>query len=192
MIKAVIFDCFGVLATEAWLPFKAKYFTDPEVHEEAESLMKQANSGLINNADFLQGIAKLAGLTPEAVLEALRHNVPNEPLFDYMRNQLKPKYKLGFLSNVSGDYLQELFTPDQLKLFDAISLSYKTGHVKPEPKAYSSAADELGVLPEECVFVDDRSIHVNGALDAGMKAVLYEDFESFKHQMDELLADAKG
>lgn len=187
MIKAVIFDCFGVLATEAWLPFKEKYFAEPGRYEEASDLMKQANAGLISLDEFLEQISKKAGLGPAEVLKALRQNVPNEPLFDYIRRELKPGYKLGFLSNVADDYMRKLFSAEQLGLFDCVTLSYKTGFIKPETKAYTIVAERLGVKPAECVLVDDKQSNVSGAEQAGMHGILYRDFGVFKGELEQLL-----
>jgi FMN phosphatase YigB (HAD superfamily) len=191
MVKAVIFDCFGVLATEAWLPFKAKHFVDSEQFEEAGDLMKQANSGLISQQDFIDKIAALAGISQAEVLHAIRQNVPNGPLFNYMRDELKPKYKIGFLSNVADDYMRQIFKPEQLALFDAIVLSYKTGFIKPEPEAYQIVADRLDVDSSECVLVDDKERNVTGARQAGMQAILYKDLDQLKQYLAKL-ADPKS
>ena len=192
MVKAIIFDCFGVLATEAWLPFKAKYFPEAATHEQAGYLVKQANSGLISYQDFIERIAELAKITPDKVSHAIRQNVPNEPLFDYIKRDLKPKYKLGFLSNVADDYMHRLFTPEQRGLFDAITLSYKTGYIKPDPQAYTVAADNLKLDPQDCVLVDDSESNVAGARQAGMRAILYQDFDQFKADLAKILADSKS
>jgi hypothetical protein len=65
MVKAVIFDCFGVLATEAWLPFKSKYFgDDPERFETASDIARQVNRGLISGDDFIREISRLSGVKP--------------------------------------------------------------------------------------------------------------------------------
>lgn len=187
MVKAVIFDCFGVLATEAWLPFKAKYFAhDPELFKQATEIGRQADRGLIGYGDFMTAIAGLAGITPAEAANAIERNVPNEPLFSYIKT-LKKNYKLGLLSNVAGDYLRRIFSGEQLAMFDALTLSYKNGYIKPQPEAFASAAKELGVQLDECAFVDDQQRHVNGARAAGMHAILYKDFESFKDELEKLL-----
>src|SRR5690348_2888052 len=62
MIKAIVFDCFGVLTSDGWLPFKKKYFGhDSALTEEATSLNKQVDAGLISYDDFVPAVAKLAG-----------------------------------------------------------------------------------------------------------------------------------
>ena len=51
-IKGIIFDCFGVLATDGWLPFKNKYFKEkPALFRKAtelKSIGQRRNSKLPN------------------------------------------------------------------------------------------------------------------------------------------------
>lgn len=187
MTKAIIFDCFGVLATEAWLPFKAKHFGhDPDLMDQVNHISWQADRGLISRREAIAATAELAHITPAEFSQAINRNVPNEALFDYIR-QLKQKYKIGLLSNVSDDYFQEIFTKEQLGLFDAISMSFKNGHIKPEPQAFEIIAEELGVAISECVFIDDNERNIVGAKATGGRAVLYKDFEQLKPELEKLL-----
>jgi len=180
MLKAIIFDCFGVLTTEGWLPFKDKHFGhDPEKFAAASEIINKTNSGLLSDQDFMQEIAKLAGVSTAEVYEAMRTNVPNEPLFAEIK-KLKSRYKIGFLSNIGADYLHDMFSKDQLGLFDTISLSYEIGFVKPDTRAYEAAAQQLDLEPDECVMIDDQARNVNGAREAGMHAILYQSFDQFK------------
>lgn len=188
MIKAIVFDCFGVLTTEGWLPFKAKYFGhDPELFEQAGSIGWQANMGRISYGEFMQAVAKLAGITPEAAARAIERNVPDEELFAYIAELKQKKYKLGLLSNAAGDHLSRIFTKRQLGLFDAVTLSYRNGFTKPERRAFETAAEQLGVGVEECVFVDDQERNVSGSRAAGMQAVLYRDAVQLRRELKPLL-----
>jgi HAD superfamily hydrolase (TIGR01509 family) len=187
MAKAVIFDCFGVLATEAWLPFKKEHFGhDAALMERVTDISHQADKGLISQEDAVRQTAELAGITQAEFRQAIGGNVPDEELFDYLR-ELKPDYKLGFLSNISDDYLHKMFTPEHLSLFDAITLSYKSGYIKPEPEAYKNAAGQLGVTIGECVMVDDQERNITGAREAGMQAVLYKDVGQLRRELGSML-----
>lgn len=191
MIKAIIFDCFGVLVTEGWLSFKEKHFgTAPKLFARASELNRQADAGLISRSDFIDEIAKMAGLEANKVVEALTHNAPNEPLFAYIR-ELKPLYKIGVLSNASANRLDMLFTPEQIALFDAAVLSVESGFVKPHPEAYKKIAAELGIATGEAVFIDDQERHCTGAREAGMPAIVYRDFSQAKAELKAVLADSK-
>lgn len=192
MVKAIIFDCFGVLTTEGWLPFKAKHFSrDQELNCQATDLLKQANCGFISHEDFVEAVAGLADVSVDEVNRAIDVNAPNEPLFAYIK-QLKRKYKIGVLSNAANNWLAELFTSEQVALFDAVSLSYESGLIKPHPLAYEKIAAKLGVDVSECVFVDDQERHCAGAREAGMNAVVYNDFEQMKSDLERILDDTKS
>ena len=187
MIKAIIFDCFGVLTTDGWLPFKDKYFGhEPDLLQQATNLNKQADAGLISYQDFLRAVSQLAAVSPQVVSQHIDNNVPNEQLFEYIK-QLKMDYKIGMLSNAADNWLVDMFTPEQVELFDAIALSYETGFIKPQIGAYEISAERLGVSPNECIFVDDQERYCTGAQDIGMQAVWYRDFDQAKTDLKKLL-----
>lgn len=188
MIKAIIFDCFGVLTTDAWIAFKKRHFRDDrEKATEASRLNHLAGSGRISYRDFLDKVSKLADMSAAETKEEINTNVTDEELFDYIK-KLKPKYKIGMLSNAAANHLSRLFSKDQIALFDEIVLSYESEVIKPDVQAYQLIAKKLKVSPDECIFVDDQEKHCAGAGRAGMKAVLYRDFESFQKQLGTLLS----
>jgi epoxide hydrolase-like predicted phosphatase len=188
MIKAIIFDCFGVLTTDGWLAFKKRHFRDnKELAVKATELNRAANASTLSYQDFLVAIAQLAGITAGEVQKEIESNISDEEVFDYIKT-LKPKYKIGLLSNVATNQLQKLFTNEQIAVFDGISLSYETGAVKPDPRAYKLAAEKLGVQTSECIFIDDQQKHVDGAQAVGMPAVLYQDFDQMKSELEKILA----
>jgi HAD superfamily hydrolase (TIGR01509 family) len=192
MIRALIFDCFGVLSTDGWLPFKDEQFGhSAELMEEAAELNRQSAAGLLGYDDFVQAIADLSNMPSMHVAEALESNTANRPLFRYIA-ELKNDYKIGLLSNAGANFLDQLFSEEQVALFDAVALSYQSGYVKPDPRAYESIAEMLGVPPEECVMIDDQERHCTGARDAGMQAVLFHDNRQLKHDLAELLGNSKN
>jgi HAD superfamily hydrolase (TIGR01509 family) len=189
VIKAVVFDCFGVLAVDAWLPFKERHFgDDSQKREQATALNKRANAGLIAYNDFLRGVADLANLPLQTARKEIEDNPANAPLFDYIRTKLKPRYKLGILSNASANWLGELFTPEQRALFDAVAISFELGFIKPDPRAFEVIAKQLDVLPSECVLVDDQERYGAGAHEVGMQFVLYRDFRQAVADLEKILA----
>jgi FMN phosphatase YigB (HAD superfamily) len=43
------------------------------------------------------------------------------------------------------------------------------------PRIYQLTCDRLGVRPEQVIFLDDRVEFVEAALNAGIRAILFED-----------------
>jgi putative hydrolase of the HAD superfamily len=186
--RAIIFDCFGVLTSEAWLAFKAKYFGhDPALLAKVTEISWQADRGRLSREEAIRATAKLAGITPAEFICAIDRYVPDEALFAYIR-ELKPGYKLGLLSNVAGDYLRRIFSAEQLGLFDVVALSYQSGFIKPERQAFENVAGRLKVKLDECIFIDDQQRNVNGARKAGMWAVLYQGDAQLRRELGNLLA----
>lgn len=189
-IKAIIFDCFGVLATDGLLPFRKKYFGDsPELLQEAHDRGQAVDAGLSDYEDYIAWLAHVSGVSVEQTRRAIENNVPDEQLFAYIK-ELKPHYKIGMLSNAGDNWLSEIFTPEQIKLFDAVALSYETGHLKPTAESYATIAQKLGVEPEVCVFLDDQERYITGAQEVGMQAIHYRDFEQGKRELEAILSQS--
>ncbi|PWJ48330.1 putative hydrolase of the HAD superfamily [Quadrisphaera granulorum] len=56
---------------------------------------------------------------------------------------------------------------------DAVYATWRLGVAKPDPAVNRHVADDLGLPPSACAFVDDSPRHVAGAEAAGMVAYLF-------------------
>lgn len=187
MIKAIIFDCFGVLTNDGWKEIREEYCTTPEKSQEAHDIDIAANNGGMSYDDFIARIVQLTGLSTSEINGRIDTRRNNEQLFIYIRDTLKPKYSIGLLSNAADNWLRGMFEPWQVQLFDAVTLSYAVGAVKPQPEIYYSALSKLGVESAEAIFVDDVERYCEGARAVGMKAVLYNDFDDFKEKLESII-----
>lgn len=172
-IKAVIFDCFGVLVLSGR---GALYHDYPHLKEEIYNLERQADYGMISRQEFNQAVAQMTDLSPQAVEERYwSSSVRNEPAIEWVR-ELKQSgvYKVGLLSNIGRGWLEDFISVDQRKeLFDAEVLSGDVGVVKPAAEIFELAALRLGVAPFECVMIDDILANIDGAERVGMQGVLF-------------------
>ena len=93
--------------------------------------------------------------------------------------------RTGLLSNSWGgrDYpLDEL-----RQIFDTLVISGEVGMRKPQPEIYLLAAERAGARPEDCVFVDDFSVNVEGAEAVGMKSIVHKDAPTTIATLEEVL-----
>lgn len=188
MIKAVIFDCFDVLVESSYKRFYRTYLSEkPEIVAEIQKLDEASCRGEMTQEDFYAGVAKLSNMETAEVRTQMRSSPVNIDLLEYIGSHLKPEYKVGFLSNVATDRMNELFTDEQQQLFDDVVLSYKVGLAKPDEKIFQLAATRLGVQPSECIFVDDSQRYVDGALMAGMESILFTSTAGFQSGLKTLL-----
>ena len=189
MIKAVIFDFFGVLADHDAMSFRKAYLAnDPKKDAEAQRLNDELGRGDLGYDDFIDGLAKLGGVSREKVLVYTEDYHPNQQLLGYIRDELKPRYKTGIISNAGQDWVLKILGEDNLKLFDNVILSYKVKMIKPDPEIYELSAKNLDLKTEECVFIDDILRYCEGAEQVGMNTVWYQDFSGFKSQLEKILA----
>jgi FMN phosphatase YigB (HAD superfamily) len=189
MIKAIIFDLFGVLVTEGFKQFCDTYFPgDITKRRRAIALVTDHDSGYITQDQYMKGLADLAGINVAIVNQHMSGNQPNNLLINHIKRELKPSYKIGVLSNSGGNYVRNLLEPQDLEIFNDIVLSYRHGIVKPQAEIFELAARRLGVKTKECVFIDDSQNHCEGARHAGMQALFYQDFPQMKRNLEKLLA----
>lgn len=191
MIKALIFDCFGVLVTDALQVLHNDLRQrDPAGAEEITSLIRASNRGIIDPKDSNKRVAAIFGTTVDDYAQQIRDGeVKNTELLAYI-TELHGRYKTAILSNISATGLAKRFSAEELAAgFDTVVSSGEIGYAKPDRRAYEIAAERLGVAPEECVFIDDREGFCVAASDLGMQSIVYTDFVSFKHQLEALLTE---
>lgn len=73
------------------------------------------------------------------------------------------------------------------RLFDVRVVSGEVGLAKPAREAYALTAQRLGVPPARCVFVDDLTANVRGAVAAGMTGVLHSGLARTVEELEVLL-----
>lgn len=181
--RAIIFDCFGVLYVDNKKSLLAEVPADK--HKELADVFLGNNYGYFSRPDYLHQVAAIAGMSVEEVSGyiAEEHRL-NAPLISLIAEQLKPEYKVGLLSNIGRDWINDFFTKHQLHdYFDEVVLSGEEGITKPHPAIFSLMASRLGVRPEECLMIDDIKENCEGAEIAGMQAIHYIDNQQF---LDEL------
>jgi len=114
------------------------------------------------------------------------HREKDHRMLGCIRN-LKSKYLIGMITNLSDSSVDNIFLPDEKSLFNYIHTYGKQGLAKPDPEVFKHSALELGVTPEECVYIDDMQSNLQGAGAAGMQTIVYNDFETFERQLTKIL-----
>jgi HAD superfamily hydrolase (TIGR01509 family) len=186
-IKAIIFDCFGVLVDAGHVLMRRDY---PELKTEIDDLQLKSDSDKISRQQFNEKIAELTGLLPRQVDDRYwGTNKFNQPMLDWVRD-LKQlgKYKIGMLSNINRDWM-DVCLPffDRENLFDSEILSGDVGLVKPDPAIFKLMADKLNAMPSECIMIDDVLKNIEGAKQVGMPGIVYVSINQSKAELDRLL-----
>jgi HAD superfamily hydrolase (TIGR01549 family) len=182
MIKAIVFDCFGVLITDALGAMVAEIQEkDPATAAEILAILNAAGKGQITRERASDAVAALFGITVDEYKGRVQKGeVKNSELLEYIVT-LRNTYKTAMLSNVSIGGLSVRFTSEELeRCFEEVVASGEIGFAKPEPRAYEIVAERLGVRLDECVFIDDREEYCEGARSVGMHPILYRTLDTMK------------
>jgi glucose-1-phosphatase len=193
MIKAIVFDCFGVLVGSSfWDIYRAAGGDTEKDAAFIAEVLARANAGLMTSMEFNAAVAAQLGVgLQEWKALAARMEQPNETLFAFIRRELKPRYKLAVLSNANKGSLKRRLPAEKLALFDAIIVSGEVGFLKPQPEIFRLTAERLGVTFDEMVFVDDLERYVAAAGQLGIQAILYQGQADLKKQLSRLLTTSK-
>lgn len=189
MIKAVIFDCFGVLVNGTFDEVYARAGGDPARDASfIHALIGSANLGLITPSQMRQQVLAKTGVTEDTWQKALNSTqYPSEDLLAYAQS-LKKRYKIAILSNANLGSLERKFTPEQLALFDVVVISAEVHVMKPDPAIFRLTVEKLGVKPQECIFIDDSQGFCEAANAVGMQTICYKNFLQFKADIEHILS----
>ena len=199
-VHAVFFDLGGVIVrTEYQAPRQKLAERFGMDYEDIEKIVfgggsngsaARASVGEILEEEHWHNIMKTLKL-PSAEYKSVQReffggDIVDRSLLDFLRS-LKPKYKVGLISNAwSGlrDYIQREKFDDA---FDAMIISAEVGVAKPSPRIFQLALDQLKVRANEAVFVDDFIENIEACEKLGLKGIHFTDPESAIEQVKALL-----
>jgi epoxide hydrolase-like predicted phosphatase len=126
-------------------------------------------------------------IASEGVGRRLVSNVELEQrMFDAVAKAREAGVRTGMLSNSWGntDY------GPLVDFFDGVVISGAEGMRKPDARIYRLAAQRVGAELSECVFVDDITRNVDGAIATGMHAIHHTDPDVTIPELERLLGVA--
>lgn len=199
-VRAVIFDWGGVmerLPDETHIAeWERRLVLEPGTLPEVlwGEMWRQLEVGAITNDEFMQHIADRLGL-PDA--EAARHFVGEfytgdrfNPEVVAAARALRDRYKVGLLTNAfpgQDDLIREQFGLDVYSEFDVYVNSAYVGLRKPDPAIFHLTLEQLGVAPQQAIFLDDMVYNVDSARELGIHTVQFVDPATSLAELEALL-----
>ncbi len=140
--------------------------------EEFFDLFEAEAAALGHALDARELLGTLSGALRPAMVEAVRRCADRIPTGLVTNNFVAPGSARTEINEV-------------LALFHVIVESSKVGMRKPDPAIYALACDELGVAPEETVFLDDLGINLKPARAMGMTTIKVTDRDDALRALEE-------
>lgn len=114
--------------------------------------------------------------------------IPRRDIWEYVAALKEQGYSLYVLSNYSKELLQmHTGDADFWKYMDGGVVSYEVGVCKPSPEIYRILLERYSLVPDECLFFDDREENIEGALKMGMNGVWVTSKETLTTELERLL-----
>jgi putative hydrolase of the HAD superfamily len=191
-IKAVIFDWGGVLIDDP-APGLMKYCAEhlgvtTQDYIKAHSLFQDDfQKGIITEEAFWENICerlnvalpKSQSLWADAFAYVYS---PKTEVFNLAKTLKAAGYKTGFLSNTEMP-CYEFFHKQNYDMFDVMLFSCCEKLIKPSRQIYLNAVAKLEIEPAQAVFIDDKPEYTQGAKQAGLNVIQFENIKQVKQQL---------
>lgn len=197
-IKNIIFDVGKVLVSYEPDEMLVRLGFDRETRDAVNAavfeneLWELSDQGLFTPEEILAKAKANAPGYEAAVEKAWEHvgdSIEILPHAVEWVSDLKARgYHLYILSNYS-EHTMELTKQKMafLPYMDGALFSYTCKLAKPDEKIYEYLLNKFRLNASECIFIDDRMVNVEGARACGIQAILFEDYESARKELDALL-----
>jgi putative hydrolase of the HAD superfamily len=191
MPKAIVFDLGGVLID---LDFDrcVRAFREVLGYERITELLDLSHqkgiygdmeAGLITADEFRAEVLRESrpGCVPSDVDRAMAGlltgmDPAKVPLLERLAERF-PLYGLTNNNEISVQRMHDIYEENGLdwqRVFRKEFISCRMKLMKPSREIFDAAAADIGLPPEEILFIDDSQRNVDGALAAGWKAALYK------------------
>jgi len=154
---------------------------------------ERASLGQASEADAWEFVRQKLEIDPSRMPEFIATFWSGEELDEGLlafSASLKPRIRIGLLSNAFPETRanQKRRFPHFFDVFDVTIFSAEVKMTKPDARIYHLAVSQLGVRPDEAVFVDDFIENVEGARAAGLQAIHFKDPQRTLRELKELFA----
>lgn len=202
MIKNIVFDMGGVLIDFDTERYTAQFVPDAEdralIRRELFRSVEwvQMDRGVISDAE---AVSAVCARLPERLHQAVRDILDNwhqdvpplDGIYDLVEELKGKGYCIYLLSNTSARFHSFRKNIPALHFFDGEFISADHHLIKPEPGIYRCFLKKFGLEGEGCVFIDDTPLNVEGAMQCGIKGIVYHgDPDLLRRQLQELGVDA--
>lgn len=187
-IKNIVFDVGMVLIDFCWvqhcknLGFNKDIIESFDKHMISSEYWDKMDEGIIVEADAIREFMKAMPQYREEIEIFWKHPEGFVQEYSYatpMIRRLKQKgYKVYLLSNYPlGMYQVHWPTFSFFSEVDGYIVSALERMKKPDKRIYKLLCERYHLNAEECLFIDDRQVNVDAAIEVGMKSVLFEEYE---------------
>lgn len=198
MIRNVIFDIGNVLMKFDYMPFIISLLKDEKKIEKVNDAIWMSGywNDLDRGYDAQEMLQKMIGRQPDYAYEIrltfdkvgqCMHRA--EYAIPWIKDLKSRGYRVLYLSNYAEHTMDaNRDVLDFLPYMDGGIFSCYEGIVKPDHGIFRRLVTRYGLVPEECVFIDDSEANVRAAIECGMHAIHFTGHEEAGAELEKLLS----
>ena len=185
MIRNIVFDMGQVLIR--WRPEEMLERFDLSQEEKTMLLQElfwspewiAQDRGIITEADMIARVSarlpETLHCTVEEVIKAWHvwHLTPMPGMAELVRELKEKGYGIYLLSNASTALRGYFPRIPGSECFDGLMVSAEEKLLKPQHEIYERLYERFGLVPEQCVFIDDSPANIEGAMLTGMQGIVF-------------------
>jgi|SRR3989304_5216651 len=173
--NAIIFDFFGVICSEIAPFWLAKYLLKEEAKKIKATIIHAADIGKLSQQEMFDRLGEIVKIPPEQVeKEWWSYVVIDIEVVEIIR-KLRVDHPIALLTNSPAQFIRGILSKhDLFSLFDSIIVSSEERCAKPTLVIYERTLERLSVHAEDALMIDDNPINIKGAIDVGIKGLVFE------------------
>ena len=198
MITTIIFDIGSVLVSWHYKAFLRRLFDDEKTCKVvAKCIFENPNyiefdKGMVTKEQFLDNCISHCPSYSKEITYAFSRIGECVKQYSFAHSWIeeykKRGYRVLFLSNYS-DYVRgaNMKALDFVKKFDGGVWSCDVKMIKPDINIYLKMITDFNLIPEQCLFIDDKISNLIPADKLGIKCVHYNSYTQAKKDVENIL-----
>ena len=192
--RTILFDFGGVLADEGFFNTLLALAQEQHLHVNLpeEGMQAVYDTGLVlgkgSESDFWALLRERTGLRGED-RELSRRVLNGFRIRPEMLALVRALRQRGFLVGLLSDQTEWLDRLDKkydfYREFDRLYISYRLGKGKRDPSLYDDIARDLGLEPQQILFIDDNPRNIQRAASRGWQTILFRDEQTLRSELQE-------
>ena len=194
-ITTLFWDVGGVLATNGWdrdtRHAAAVRFglNEADFEQRHEALVSALETGRISLDHYLARtvFCDHESFSREEFRAFVFAQSQPKPESLALARELAEKYRMAAINNESLEL--NLYRIEQFRLREIFTAFFSSCFVrmrKPDPAIYRLALDVMQKTQDECCFIDDRALNLEGARQAGMRVIQFESASQLRKELMQL------
>ncbi|MDD3204982.1 MAG: HAD family phosphatase [Lachnospiraceae bacterium] len=198
MIKNIIFDIGNVLSKFNYEEHFRKFASQEDIYQRLinatifNPIWNELDRGVLAEEEILaEFIQKDPGISDE-IQDMFQHMTGIVKEYDYATEWIEELKSRGYRVLVLSNFSKLVYEMNReelkfLKVVDGGILSYKEKLIKPDAAIYQLLMQQYQLVPEECVFLDDREENITAAKALGWSGILFTTKEKAVEELDRIL-----